>query len=109
MQRVWRPAPASVTRDASGGVQFTAGGYAFGLRVSQTCDYRHVVAHSGGLPGFGSVMTWLPDYGVGLIAFGNLTYTGWGRVSANVFEALVKKGGLQPRSPRPSRALTDAR
>jgi CubicO group peptidase (beta-lactamase class C family) len=109
MQQVWRPAPASVTRDANGAVQFTAGGYAFGLRVSQTCAYRHVVAHSGGLPGFGSVMTWLPDYGIGFIAFGNLTYTGWGRVSTSVFDTLVKKGGLRPRAPRPSQALTEAR
>jgi CubicO group peptidase (beta-lactamase class C family) len=109
MQQVWRPAPASVSRDAAGAVQFTAGGYGFGLRVSQTCAFRHVVAHSGGLPGFGSVMTWLPDYGVGFIAFGNLTYTGWGRVATSVFDTLVKKGGLQPRSPTPSPALTDAR
>ena len=57
MQQVWRPAPASVSRDSSGAVQFNAGGYGFGLRVSQTCAFRHVVAHSGGLPGFGSVMT----------------------------------------------------
>jgi CubicO group peptidase (beta-lactamase class C family) len=109
MQQVWRPAPASVTRDATGAVQFTAGGYAFGLRVSQNCSYRHVVAHSGGLPGFGSLMTWLPDYGIGFIAFGNLTYTGWGRVSTSVVDTLVKKGGLQPRAPRPSPALTEAR
>jgi CubicO group peptidase (beta-lactamase class C family) len=109
MQQVWRPAAASVTRDASGAVQFNAGGYGFGLRVSQTCAFRHVVAHSGGLPGFGSVMTWLPEYGVGFIAFGNLTYTGWGRITANVFDTLVKKGGLRPRQPKPSPALTDAR
>jgi CubicO group peptidase (beta-lactamase class C family) len=109
MQQVWRPAPASVSRDATGAVQFTAGGYGFGLRVSQTCAFQHIVAHSGGLPGFGSVMTWLPDYGVGFIAFGNLTYTGWGRITTSVFDALVKKGGLQPRSPTPSPALTDAR
>jgi CubicO group peptidase (beta-lactamase class C family) len=109
MQQVWRPAPASVARDAAGAVQLNAGGYGFGLRVSQTCTFRHVVAHSGGLPGFGSVMTWLPDYGVGFIAFGNLTYTGWGRITTSVFDALVRKGGLQPRSPRPSPALTGAR
>ena len=54
-------------------------------------------------------MTWLPDYGVGFIAFGNLTYTGWGRVTTDVFDALVKTGGAQPRSPRPSPALSAAR
>jgi CubicO group peptidase (beta-lactamase class C family) len=110
MQQVWRPAPASVGRDrATGAVQLNSGGYGFGLRVSQSCSYRHVVAHGGGLPGFGSVMTWLPEYGVGIIAFGNLTYTGWGRVATNAFERLTKAGGLEPRMPAPSPALTRAR
>jgi CubicO group peptidase (beta-lactamase class C family) len=110
MQEVWRPAPASVTRDPStGAAQLNAGGYGFGLRVSQTCSFRHVVAHGGGLPGFGSVMQWLPDYGVGIIAFGNLTYTGWGRPTAAAFDALVKTGGIEPRMPAPSPALTQAR
>ena len=109
MQQVWRPAPASVSRDPSGNVQFTAGGYGYGLRVSETCAFRHVVAHGGGLPGFGSTMTWLPEYGVGFIAFGNLTYTGWGGVGTSALDTLVTKGGLRPRVPKPSAALTDAR
>ena len=110
MQQVWRPAPASVARDRStGAVQLNSGGYGFGLRISQSCSFRHIVAHSGGLPGFGSVMTWLPDYGVGIIAFGNLTYTGWGRVTTNLLDAMVKTGGVQRRSERPSPALTAAR
>ena len=110
MQQVWRPAPASAARDrATGAVQLNSGGYGFGLRVSQSCSYRHIVAHGGGLPGFGSVMTWLPDYGVGIIAFGNLTYTGWGRVATNAFERLTKDGSLKPRMPAPSPALTRAR
>ena len=110
MQELWRPAPASVTRDPStGATQLTSGGYGFGLRVSQTCSFRHIVAHTGGLPGFGSIMQWLPDYGVGIIAFGNLTYTSWGRPTAAAFEALAKTGALQPRMPAPSEALAQAR
>jgi CubicO group peptidase (beta-lactamase class C family) len=110
MQQVWRPAPASAARDrATGAVQLNSGGYGFGLRVSQSCSYRHIVAHGGGLPGFGSVMTWLPEYGVGIIAFGNLTYTGWGRVATSAFERLTKDGSLKPRMPAPSPALTRAR
>ena len=68
-------------RSSTGAVQLNSGGYGFGLRISQSCSFRHVVAHGGGLPGFGIVMTWLPEHGVGIIAFGNLTYTGWGRVA----------------------------
>ena len=109
MQQVWRPAPASVTRSSSGTIQLNAGGYAFGLRVSQTCAFDHIVAHGGGLPGFGSIMQWLPDYNVGIIAFGNLTYTGWGRVTNAAFDALAKSGGLQMRMPLPSPALITMR
>jgi CubicO group peptidase (beta-lactamase class C family) len=109
MQQVWRPAPASVTRDQAGALQLNSGGYGFGLRVSQSCSFRHIVTHGGGLPGFGSVMTWLPDYGIGIVAFGNLTYTGWGRVTMSAFDALVKTGGLRPREAKPSPALTEAR
>jgi len=109
MQQLWRPAGATVSRDSTGAVQLNSGGYGFGLRISQTCAFRTVVAHSGGLPGFGSIMQWLPDYGAGIIAFGNLTYTGWGRVVGNAFDLLAKNGRLKPRAVKPSEALTAAR
>jgi CubicO group peptidase (beta-lactamase class C family) len=110
MQQVWRPAPASVTRDRStGAVQLNTGGYGFGLRISQSCSFGHIVSHGGGLPGFGTVMTWLPEHGVGIIAFGNLTYASWGRVATEAFERLSKSGGMAPRLPAPSPALTRAR
>ena len=96
MQQIWRSRPA--TADANAGVTaLNSGGYGYGLRITQNCAFEHVVAHSGGLPGFGSLMQWLPEYGVGIVAFGNVTYTGWGGVVDNAFEALAKTGGLQPR------------
>jgi CubicO group peptidase (beta-lactamase class C family) len=109
MQQVWRPAPGAVTRDPLGQLQMNIGGYGFGLRVSQTCAFRQVVAHSGGLPGYGSQMRWLPEYGVGIIAFGNLRYTGWGRPIDEAIDALARTGGLQPRVVQPSPALASAR
>jgi CubicO group peptidase (beta-lactamase class C family) len=109
MQQVWRPAPAVVARDASNNLQLNTGGYAFGLRVSQTCAFRQVVAHSGGLPGYGSQMRWLPEYGVGVIAFGNLRYTPWGSTVDAMVDALARTGGLQPRVVQPSPALVRAR
>jgi CubicO group peptidase (beta-lactamase class C family) len=110
MQHLWSPAAASVTRDrATGAVQLTSGGYAYGLRVAQSCTFRTIVSHTGGLPGFGSVMMWLPDYGVGVVAFGNLTYTSWTRVATTALETLVAKAELEPRMPKPSAALADAR
>ena len=109
MQQVWRPAPGAVTREASGPLQLNVGGYGFGLRVSQTCAFRHVVAHSGGLPGYGSQMRWLPEYGIGIIAFGNLRYTGWAKPIDQALDALGRTGALQPRIAQPSRALNGAR
>ncbi|HEX6322126.1 MAG TPA: serine hydrolase domain-containing protein [Vicinamibacterales bacterium] len=109
MQQIWRGRPAIVTRASSGGANLNAGGYGYGLRVTQSCQFDHIVAHSGGLPGYGSLMQWLPEYGVGFIAFGNVTYTGWAGVAANAFELLTATGGLQRRMPQPSPALVEMR
>ena len=110
MQQVWRPSPATVSRDGvDGPLKLNTGGYGFGLRVWQTCGFPHVVAHSGGLPGFGSHMRWLPEHGVAIIAMGNLTYTSWGRVTDDALDALQRTGGLKPRTPQPSSALAAAR
>jgi hypothetical protein len=64
-----------------------------------------MVSHSGGLPGFGSLMRWLPEHGVGIIALGNLTYTGWGGVTEQALQALSRTGGLEPRVPQPAPIL----
>jgi CubicO group peptidase (beta-lactamase class C family) len=109
MQQIGRFGMAATSRDAAGGTQLTASGYGYGLRISQTCSFRHIVAHGGGLPGFGSVMQWLPEHGVGIVAFGNRTYTGWGGVANEAFNRLSKTGALQPRAVQPSPALTSAR
>ena len=109
MQQISRVRPTAVTRGASGTLQLISGGYGYGLRISQTCDFAHVVAHSGGLPGFGSQMRWLPEYGVGLIAFGNRTYTGWGKPFDDALELLAATGALQPRVVEPAPALVRAR
>jgi CubicO group peptidase (beta-lactamase class C family) len=106
MQQVARFAGGSAARTApSGTLTMTSGGYAYGLRVSQNCLFNHIVAHSGGLPGFGSQMRWLPEYGVGIVALGNLTYTSWGGVIDQAFDVLARSGGLTPRAPQPSPVL----
>ena len=98
MQQPWRPSGMRVALDKSTSApQLTSTSYGYGLSVTQTCQYRALVAHSGGLPGYGSLMRWLPDYGVGIIAFGNVTYTGWNNA--------VARGDRSPgphRRPEPS-------
>ncbi|HEX2077194.1 MAG TPA: serine hydrolase domain-containing protein [Longimicrobium sp.] len=106
MQQIARYSGASVVRDtAAGTVTLSAGGYGYGLGIRQTCLFRAVVSHSGGLPGFGSLMRWLPEHGVGIVAMGNLTYTGWGGVTDQALQALARTGGLQPRVPQPAPVL----
>ena len=109
MQQIQRPRPAFVARTANGTLQLSSGGYAYGLGVSGDCNFAHIVAHSGGLPGFGSIMRWLPEYGVGIIAFGNRTYTNWSGPSSEAFNLMLKTGGLVPREPQPSAVLTARR
>jgi CubicO group peptidase (beta-lactamase class C family) len=104
MQQIWRNAAASAAV-RNGTLSLSSGGYGYGLRVSQSCAFAHVVAHSGGLPGYGSQMRWLPDYGVGIIALGNLTYTGWSAPIDDALAALAREGGLVPRTVQPAPIL----
>jgi CubicO group peptidase (beta-lactamase class C family) len=106
MQQVGRFSGASVVRDtAAGTTVLTAGGYGYGLGIRQTCLFRTLVSHSGGLPGFGSLMRWLPEHGVGIVAMGNLTYTGWGGATDQALAMLARTGGLEPRVPQPAPVL----
>jgi CubicO group peptidase (beta-lactamase class C family) len=109
MQQVWRFQPASAFRaTVDSPLQVNAGGYGYGLGVSQDCRFIHVVGHGGGLPGYGSLMRWLPEHGVGLIAMSNRTYGGFDGLFNDIQTALHKTGALQPRVVQPSAALLAA-
>src|SRR5262245_19478559 len=64
------------TATATGPMTAVTRAYAYGLNSASDCSYRFLVSHGGGLPGFGSNMTWLPEYGVGVYAMANVTYAG---------------------------------
>lgn len=109
MQQTARWQPASALRgtvDAQ--TQLNVSSYGYGLGVAQDCLFTHVVAHGGGLPGYGSLMRWFPEYGVGLIGMGNQTYAGFGGMFNDAAAALHRTGAMQPRVPQPSRALLAA-
>jgi serine-type D-Ala-D-Ala carboxypeptidase/endopeptidase len=89
--------------------QASASGYGFGLRISGDCRFEHIAGHGGGLPGFGSYMLWLPDYGVGLFAMANLTYAGPAEAINNALDAFLKSGGLQKRELPAAPILTETR
>lgn len=104
MQQIQRYAGLStVVRGET--IASNAGGYGYGLRVSENCDLRINVSHTGGLPGYGSIMRWLPEHGVGIIALGSLTYTPWTPVVEQVVELLRRSGGLEARVPQPAPVL----
>ncbi|EAZ80784.1 serine hydrolase domain-containing protein [Algoriphagus machipongonensis] len=50
-------------------------GYGFGLGIYTNGDDMKWISHGGALPGFGSNYVFYPEYGVGIMAFCNLTYT----------------------------------
>lgn len=106
MQQIARFSGASAAYDSTTkDLSLTAGGYGYGLRVAQSCAFSTSVSHTGGLPGFGSIMRWLPEHGVGIVALGNLTYTGWTGVVDDALTMLAESGALQPRAPQPSPVL----
>lgn len=105
MQQVARYSGATVGRDSAGAMTLGAGGYGYGLRVQQNCRFRTLVSHTGGLPGFGSIMRWLPEHGVGIVALGNLTYTRWTPVADSALALLAGTGGMVARMPQPAPVL----
>ena len=89
MNDLWRTSNLTVSRP-NGKLQAEGRGYGYGLRISTDCRFEHVVGHGGGLPGFGSYMAWLPDYGVGIFAMANLTYVGPAQPINEAWDALLK-------------------
>ena len=108
MSHLWTPSNLTVSR-AEGVLKAAETGYGFGLRVTTDCRFGHIVAHGGGLPGFGSYMSWLPDYGVAIFAMANLTYAGPAEPINQAWDALLKSGGLRKRELPPSPILTQMR
>jgi CubicO group peptidase (beta-lactamase class C family) len=104
MAHLWTPSNLAVSRTGA-----SESGYGFGLRVSTDCRFEHIVAHGGGLPGFGSYMAWLPDYGVGMFAMATLTYSGPAEPISKSWDVMLRTGGLKERELPPSPALIGAR
>jgi hypothetical protein len=72
--------------------------YAYGIRWTKDCKGRTMVGHTGGLPGFGSNWMILPDYGVGVICFANLTYASTATMNAQALDTMIGLAHLTPRA-----------
>lgn len=109
MQQAWRAQPASALRSpVDTPLHLSVSSYGYGLSISQDCRFDYIVGHGGGLPGYGSLMRWLPEYGVGIIALGNVTYAQFGGLFNDALAALYRTDALRPRVVQPSPALVSA-
>ena len=82
--------------------------YAMGWSAIDDCDLGRVVSHTGGYPGYGSVVMLLPDKGVGLFAFSSRTYGGASLPAYRAALALQKAGALSDRDTPVSEGLAAA-
>ncbi|HKZ67095.1 MAG TPA: serine hydrolase domain-containing protein [Chitinophagaceae bacterium] len=73
-----------------------ASAYCYGLGWTRDCEGRVYIAHSGGLPGFGSQWRIMPDYGIGVVAFANRTYAGVGGANLQALDTIIKLAALHP-------------
>jgi CubicO group peptidase (beta-lactamase class C family) len=71
-------------------------GYGYGLSFMMDCHQFKWASHGGALPGFGSNYVFFPEYGVGIMAFCNLTYTS-PYPGTKIKKLLFETVGLQPR------------
>lgn len=80
-------------------------GYGIGLGIWLDDRLGVVIGHSGGLPGYGSHMRWLPDRGIGVVAVSNVTY---GYMQAACIEAIEWLADLDALPPARPTAATPA-
>ena len=108
MAHLWTPSNLTA-RVVNGEPRASETGYGFGLRVTSDCRFEHIVAHGGGLPGFGSYMAWLPEYGVGMFAMATLTYSGPSEPMSQAWDAMLATGGLRKRELQPTALQSEMR
>ncbi len=75
----------------------TTSSYTYGLNWMMDAEHKKSIGHSGGLPGFGSNWRFMPDYGIGVILFANVTYAPTSVINIAVLDTLVQLAQLKPR------------
>jgi CubicO group peptidase (beta-lactamase class C family) len=83
-------------RDFKGDNCAIISGYGYGLRIAEYCSGLKTISHGGALPGFGSNYVFFPEYGIGIMAFCNLTYTSPYPFN-EIVELLFENTKLKPR------------
>ncbi len=94
----------SQAKNSSGALCPKISSYNDGLAWSKDCTGKEQVGHSGGLPGFGTHWTIVPQYGIGVVSFASLTYAAPVALNFQVIDTLIAMEGLAPR-PVPVSAI----
>jgi CubicO group peptidase (beta-lactamase class C family) len=100
--------PGLRNRTLGGKTVAAASAYGYGLASLFDPELGRCIAHSGGLPGFGSNVFFAPDAGVGLFAFANITYAGPEPANVEAALCLQRHGLWRPRAVGVSPALQAA-
>jgi len=79
--------------------------YGYGLSWVKDCEDHIYIAHNGGLPGFGSDWIIMPEFGIGVVCFVNLTYANAGAANYHVLDSLLKLPEIKSRQLPPSAIL----
>lgn len=108
MQQVSRGLPVSLTTLHNGKTRLGPSGYGMGLNVIHDLTLGPMVAHSGGLPGFGSNMRWSIERNVGVVALGNRTYAPMAALTRELFDVLEDSAVLPLPVPLSSEILVTA-
>jgi CubicO group peptidase (beta-lactamase class C family) len=99
MQQPWKfRGMAANFKTSAGEICPRTGAYGFGLGWREDCRGVVGISHSGGLPGFGSVHILLPEHGIGIVAFSNLTYANMGTPAGRALDTLVQLANLKKRT-----------
>lgn len=83
-------------KNFNGDLCATISGYGYGLGISKDCNGVTRVSHGGALPGFSSNYIFYPKYGIGIIAFGNLSNSN-PLPKDEIEKLLFEKGQIKPR------------
>ena len=90
-----------------GGRQYQAS-YCLGLRSLHTADRGPIISHSGGLPGYGSNMSWRCSRRLGVIALSNATYAPMTELGMRLLEIVSDQLGAAARVRPVPAALAEA-
>ncbi|MFZ4811623.1 MAG: serine hydrolase domain-containing protein [Ilumatobacteraceae bacterium] len=82
-------------------------GYGYGLRVRDDPTLGRVVAHSGGVPGYGTNMRWIAGRRISAVALANVTYAPMATLTQQMLIALHDHGAL-PAAPPVTAPLVEA-